>query len=65
MNTLGIAYAQIPAGDRAENLRRAAECFEAALRVLTEEAVPHFHAGLSHNLARARRELEELAEGPR
>src|ERR1039458_1367739 len=35
-NNLGIAYADIPTGDRAENLRRAIEHYEAALRVYTE-----------------------------
>ena len=39
-NNLGIAYANLPTGDRATNLRRAIACYEAALRVWTEARFP-------------------------
>jgi tetratricopeptide (TPR) repeat protein len=37
---LGVAYTDLPTGDREENLRRAIACYEAALRVYTETAFP-------------------------
>ena len=39
-NNLGIAYRDLPTGDRGENLRRAIACYEAALRVYTEAGLP-------------------------
>ena len=42
-NNLGVAYRDLPTGDRGDNLRRAIACYEAAARGfdvvgLTEEA---------------------------
>ncbi len=52
-NNLGIAYANLPTGDRGENLRRAMEYYEAALRVYTEEAAPTNWAMTQSNLGAA------------
>jgi hypothetical protein len=38
-------------GDRAEHLRRAVECYEGALRVVTEFAAPRHWASVTENLA--------------
>ena len=48
-NNLGIAYAELPTGDRAANLARAIECYTQALRFRTAEAAP----------ARVRRDPEQ------
>ena len=39
-NNLGLAYAELPAGDRAGNLGRAIGCYTEALRFCTAEAAP-------------------------
>ncbi len=39
-NSLSLAWAQLPAGDRAENLRQAIACFEAVLRSRAEHGFP-------------------------
>jgi len=49
-NNLGLAYANLPTGDRGENLRLAIERYEAALRVYTEEAAPQEWAATQYNL---------------
>ena len=40
LNDLGIAYYQLPTGDRAANLQRAIGCYTEALRFRTAEAAP-------------------------
>ena len=50
-NNLGIAYAELPAGDRAANLQRAIACFTEALRFYTAEAAPADHRQTALNLA--------------
>jgi len=52
-NTLGVAYGELPTGDRAENLRQAIACCQAALRVRTEEAFPAQWAATQNNLGNA------------
>ena len=49
-NNLGIAYANLPTGERGDNLRRAIACFEATLRVWTERDFPHDWATTQNNL---------------
>jgi len=39
-NNLGLAWAQLPAGDRAENPRRAITCFEVVFRARAEHRFP-------------------------
>jgi hypothetical protein len=53
----------LPTGDRAENLRRAIECYEAALRVCTEQAFPRDHAQTTAKLRSAREDLDRLGDG--
>src|SRR6516225_6565394 len=52
-NDLGLAYRQLPDGDRAANLRRAIVCFTEALRFLTAEADPQRYAATQNNLGNA------------
>ena len=56
-NNLGIAYSDLPTGDRGANLARAIECYEAALRVYTEDGSPLQWAMTQHNLGIAYRNL--------
>jgi CHAT domain-containing protein len=56
-NNLGIAYRQLPVGDRAANLQKAIACFEQALRVYTPEDAPFDYAGTQNNLGIAYRQL--------
>ena len=56
-NTLGAAYADLPTGDRDQNLRRAVACYEAALRVYTEADFPTDWAMTQNNLGNAYRNL--------
>jgi len=49
-NDLGVAYRNLPTGDRGENLAKAIQCYEAALRVRTEEASPAQWAATQNNL---------------
>ncbi len=56
-NNLGNAYVNLPTGDRGANLRRAIDCFEAALRVYTESDFPADWAMTQDNLGVAYRSL--------
>ena len=56
-NNLGVAYKDLPGGDRAENLQRAIACYEAAQRVYTEENFPAAWAKTQHNLGIAYTDL--------
>jgi predicted ATPase/class 3 adenylate cyclase len=49
-NNLGNAYAELPTGDRGQNLKRAIACYEKALRVYTERDFPHDWAMTQNNL---------------
>jgi len=62
-NNLGNAWANLPTGDRDANLRRAIECYEAALRVRTERDYPQEHAQTTANLRSAREAVDRLDEG--
>ena len=56
-NNLGIAYAELPTGDRAANLARAIDCYTEALRFRTAEAAPLDYAMTQNNLGTAYAEL--------
>jgi tetratricopeptide (TPR) repeat protein len=49
-NNLGIAYGDLPTGDRAANLQKAIAGYEAALRVRTEKDFPTAWAATQNNL---------------
>ena len=57
-NNLGIVYTDLPTGDRPDNLQRAIECYEAALRVWTEQNSPQGWAMTKSNLGTAYIELQ-------
>lgn len=52
-NNLGVAYDELPTGDRAANVQKAIGCYQAALRVRTEAAFPQDWAGAQNNLGGA------------
>jgi predicted ATPase/class 3 adenylate cyclase len=52
-DNLGGAYSKLQTGDRGDNLRRAIEYCEAALRVWTERDFPQEWAGTQNNLGNA------------
>ncbi len=56
-HNLGAAYSDLPAGDRAKNLRRAIACYEAALQVYTREDFPVDWAATQNNLGTAYSDL--------
>ncbi len=56
-HNLGAAYSDLPAGDRAKNLRRAIACYEAALQVRTREDFPVNWAATQNNLGAAYSDL--------
>jgi len=56
-NILGIAYRNLPTGERAANLAQAIECFQQALRVYTPEAAPLDYAMTQNNLGNAYQSL--------
>ena len=56
-NNLGVAYQDLPTGDRGDNLRRAIACHEAALRVRTERDFPQDWATTQNNLGVAYQNL--------
>ena len=41
MNNLGIAYSDLPTGDRGENLKKAIESYNEALKFYTIDAFPY------------------------
>lgn len=47
---LGIAYVELPTGDRARNFNQAIVCFTEALRVWTPETHPDDYVYLQHNI---------------
>ena len=59
-NNLGLAYSNLPTGDRAENLKKAIQCYEEALRVYTPKSFPYENQLVQKNLERARKVSEEL-----
>lgn len=58
---LGIAYANLPTGDRGENLRLAIAAFQETLEIYTAEAFPEEHEMITGNLKRAMRLFENDA----
>jgi tetratricopeptide (TPR) repeat protein len=52
-NNLGIAWSELPPGDKAENLKKAIAAYEAALTVYTKEAYPAAWARTQSNLGAA------------
>ena len=57
LSLLGVELQNATVGDRAANIQRAIECYEAALRVLTEEAFPREHNIVMSGLESARKTL--------
>jgi predicted ATPase/class 3 adenylate cyclase len=55
--SLGTAYAQLPTGNRTENLQRAIACYEAALQFHTLPEFPAEWAGIQINLGTAYSDL--------
>jgi tetratricopeptide (TPR) repeat protein len=56
-NNVGVAYAQLPTGERAANLRRAISAYEAALEVITEKDFSLNWAQGQTNLGNAYRDM--------
>lgn len=56
-HNLGLAYSELPAGDRGQNLRRAIAFYKNALEVRTEQAFPLNWAATQHNLGVAYSQL--------
>jgi CHAT domain-containing protein/tetratricopeptide (TPR) repeat protein len=52
-NNLGLAYQDLPTGDRTANLAQAIDCYTQALRFYTAEDTPHDYAGTQNNLGNA------------
>ncbi len=53
-NNLGIAYGNLPGGDREANLRQAIACYEAALQIFQEAHVDYYASVVNSNLEIAR-----------
>jgi len=56
-NNLGVAYVELPIGDRSANLHKAIIAYEAALRVWTEKDYPVDWATTQNNLGDVYREM--------
>ncbi len=56
-NNLGIAYRNLPSGDRGENLRRAIEAYKLAQEIYTREKFPVDWAATQNNLGTAYSDL--------
>ena len=56
-NNLGIAYQNLPTGERGKNLQSAIDCYSAALRVYTEKDFPLHWAATQNNLGIAYQNL--------
>jgi hypothetical protein len=56
-NNLGIAWSDLPTGDKAENLKKAIGAYEAALTVRTKDACPAEWASTQNSLGSAWRNL--------
>lgn len=61
-NNLGIAYRDLPGGDREANLRQAIACFEVALRIFQLVRVDYYVGVVKENLEIARDELRNLEQ---
>ena len=59
-NNLGIAYGDLPGGDREANLRQAIACYEAALQIFQEAHVDYYASVVNSNLEIARDALGGL-----
>ena len=57
LHSLGNELIRATLGDRAAHIQRAIECYEAALRVRTEQAFPKDWAATQNNLANAYRDI--------
>jgi class 3 adenylate cyclase/predicted ATPase len=62
-NNLGAAYGDLPTGDRGANVAKAIACYEAALRVSTEQAFPVDWAMTQNNLGKAYGDLPTGDQG--
>jgi hypothetical protein len=59
-NSLGKAYSDLPDRDREENLRRAIECYEAALQIFQLVHTDYYVSVVNNNLESVRDELRSL-----
>ena len=59
-NNLGTAYSDLPTGDRGENLKKAIESFQNALRIYSETAFPQDRVNTLYNLTLTYDKLEDL-----
>ena len=57
MNNLGTAYLDLPTGDRGENLKKAIESYNEALKIYTIDAFPVQYAATMNNLGNAYSDL--------
>jgi CHAT domain-containing protein len=57
LNSLGIAYQELPTGDRVANVQHAIQCFKQALTIYTPDTAPLEFAGTQHNLGNAYQDL--------
>lgn len=55
---MGNAYADLPAGDRGQNLQNAIQYYKAALRVYTETEFPREWAIVQENIKNAQKQIK-------
>ncbi len=63
LNNLGLAYGNLPIGDRGENLRKAIEAFREALKIYTPGAFPDDFKRTKELLTAAEKELDKRSDG--
>ncbi len=51
--SLGVAYSNLPTGDRTKNLKKAIDCFKEALKIFTIDDSPRDWAGTQNNIGEA------------
>jgi tetratricopeptide (TPR) repeat protein len=61
-NSLGVAYQNIPSGDRRENLRRAVAAYRETLKYHTREVSEQAYAITQHNLGTAYADLAQVED---
>jgi tetratricopeptide (TPR) repeat protein len=61
-NSLGVAYQNLPSGDRRENLRRAVAAYRETLKYHTREVSEQAYAVTQHNLGTAYADLAQIED---
>ncbi len=61
-NSLGVAYQNLPSGDRRENLRQAVAAYRETLKYHTREVSEQAHAVTQHNLGTAYADLAQIED---